>query len=225
MARSYGVVTGVLLVALQAGLAAALGGCNGDDIDSLPEAQQQVLFYEPFEDGDAAGWTVGSGAYTRAVVPGGADGSARSFTLIGGNNFHHDGVQWFFSPGIQPTYIRYFVRSADTTAADGYFVIGDATYTASAGEIAFGFLDNLGNLLFVNGVDPDLTMPYTANTWYRVELKNIDWTAKTLDVWVNGTLLGSGFAFRGPSVASLTTISLYNYYPSQAWWDQILLAR
>jgi hypothetical protein len=49
------------------------------------------------------------------------------------------------------------------------------------------------------------------NVWYHFEVKNIDYTTKTFDVWVNGAQKQTGINFRDQTVSSMGSVYLYNY--------------
>ena len=63
-------------------------------------------------------------------------------------------------------------------------------------------------------------IPYSANTWYDIKL-NINWSTKTVDYYVNGTLAIAGITFRTTTTTALNDISLYNFNGGTAWWDDI----
>jgi hypothetical protein len=63
---------------------------------------------------------------------------------------------------------------------------------------------------------------YATDTWYLVEMRNIDWTAKTYEIWVDNVLRSSSVPFRYARNA-VTRIDLYNYSPSTACYDYIVL--
>ena len=72
--------------------------------------------------------------------------------------------------------------------------------------------------LYVNGTN---VMGYVANQWYRITLV-LNWTGKTVDVYVDGVLRGSSIGFNAPTLTSLTSVLLYNYSSGgQGWWDEI----
>ncbi|HHG84518.1 MAG TPA: T9SS type A sorting domain-containing protein, partial [Bacteroidetes bacterium] len=60
------------------------------------------------------------------------------------------------------------------------------------------------------------------NTWYHLEFKNIDFVAKTYDIWLDGTLVRAGHAFRSQSSTNISTMFLYNFSGSgTAYYDDI----
>jgi hypothetical protein len=67
----------------------------------------------------------------------------------------------------------------------------------------------------------------STSSWYHIELRNIDWTARTFDLYVNSTSVATGAKFAGTST-SITRIELYNTYYSSttsypAYWDEFEL--
>ena len=65
-------------------------------------------------------------------------------------------------------------------------------------------------------------MGYTANQWYQIELRNIDWSNRTYDFYVNQIEESTRVPFRGDQTTGLTRIDLYNFTAqSEGWIDEI----
>jgi len=173
------------------------------------------LFIDTFEDGDYNGWMDAGGSYTREVTDQtAADGSRYSLSLTGGSTTHNNGLKYTL-PNIQPTYLEFHVRFGSTSIADGYFILSDA----NGRNLLLFYGGNTGNLY----ANEYLSFPYSSNTWYHIELKDINWTLKTYDLFIDSHLIQENHAFGNSAVADLTTINLYNYQNSQAWWDEIVM--
>ncbi|MBB5032539.1 Ig-like domain-containing protein [Prosthecobacter vanneervenii] len=180
-------------------------------------------FSDSFESGSLSNWTMGSGAGTREIVSSTAAAGSKSFHYTyQGSTSHFNGISQDFASGAKPKSISFWVRSGSTATHDGYFVLTDGTYGA---ELIWFYASGLGTF-YVNGdVGGDKTYTYQANIWYHVEFQNLDWTAKTFDYYVNGTLVKAGIPFRNPSlVDEVSQLWLYNFSTgSEAWWDDIRL--
>ena len=175
-----------------------------------------LIFGDDFEDGNYAGWTVMGGAYTRQVTnTTAANGTVYSFTQTGGSISHLNGVKQTFDH-IKPDRMDFWVRSASTSAADGYFVIGDDNLGAGNSGLIWFYCRGTGYFW----VNYNETFAYAANTWYHVEFV-LDWNARTFDYYVNSSFIAAGIAFRTAETTDLTQLHLYNYDNSQAWWDEI----
>jgi hypothetical protein len=176
-------------------------------------ACRAALFVEDFEDGDFTGWTSGAGTYTRQVsTTTAANGTTRSLSLYkSGTTASNDGLYRTFSalqPGsisfwIYPYYYPYTVfYSSDTTAAP---------------LVTFYFSSTT---LYMSAVT-STSAAVTPNTWHRVELRNINWTARTFDYWLDGTQRTTGTAFLG-SGTSILRMDMYDYYAGYTnYWDEI----
>jgi len=175
-----------------------------------------IFFQDGFEDGDYNGWVPGSGSYTRQVTNLTAAVGTYSFTQIGGSSNHYDGVSHPLA-GITPDQIDFYVRTASNTSISGYFVVGTAPATSST-AVFFG-MKNDGRMGIYDETSWHDT-PYVANQWYHVKFV-MNWTARTVDYYVDGALISANVSFRAPSVSSLTNVYLYNVYNTQAWWDEI----
>jgi hypothetical protein len=178
------------------------------------------LFFEDFEDQDFTDWIINSGSYTRQIVAGGADGSSYSLSLTGGNSTRHDGVTRVLAD-LQPSQIRYWVRTSTTDVDAGQFAVGTAS---DPGALFYCFADSTGSYLLINHTTGETWYggAYSANTWHRIEIRNIDWSAKTLDFWTDGVEYATGVPFRNAAISSVNQMSLFNYNSAQAWWDEIL---
>ncbi len=192
------------------------------DLTRLAAGTTPVPFADSFESGSLAGWASSSGAGTRQIVTSTAAAGSRSFYFNNqGDTTHFNGINRDFASGSKPKSVSFWVRSGSTTTHDGYFVLTDGTY----GDDFIWFFARGGGKFYVNGdlTGGDETFSYQAEVWYRVEFKDLDWTAKNFDYYVNGTLVKANIPFRNPSyVDEMSQLWLYNFSTdSKAWWDDI----
>jgi hypothetical protein len=66
-----------------------------------------------------------------------------------------------------------------------------------------------------------VAIPYAANAWYHIELRNLDWTAKRFDYYVNGALIRAAAPFRASSATAVRRLDLFNMTSATVYWDQI----
>jgi hypothetical protein len=197
------------------------GTCESDT-DTETDTDAYLLFVEDWEDGiwnDS--WTAGSGSYTREVTSAiAADSTTYSVHLVGSAETSHcDGIYTTVG-ALQPSVVSYWARSGSDTAADAYFVIEQGSTADPVNCIAFIYFNASGQILIAG---PNIEVQsYTANTWYKIELRDIDWAGKHYDVYVDGELRSSDVPFRDTSKTSIGRIDLYNYHDSEAWWDEIV---
>ncbi len=186
-----------------------------------------ALFVDTFEDGNYTGWELGtiSGweTYTREVVTTtSAADTTRSLSLTGGQTGSH--MNGLYKPlaNLTPAYISFYVRSSSQSATDGYVTISKGGVGSQMFFLAFAS----GGKLLMCHTDTICGEynSYAVNTWYFFEIRNINWTSKTFDLYKDGAAILLGAGFRDPSTASsITRIDLHNYNPSQAWWDEFEL--
>lgn len=199
--------------------------------DAVTSTESINDFYDGFENGSLAGWTLEAGTFYASRQATSSSSSAAagtySLTLQGGRGNgvdvygqHKDGVSHAIDSST-PSYISFYAKTASTNLSSGYFIIGDSTLSSVAydGAIEFKF-SNTGELgvydtAFRSGGS------YSADTWYFIEFRNINWTTKTFDFYVNGTLKRSAVEFRNKNVTALTQLHLYNYDNAQVWFDEI----
>lgn len=180
-------------------------------------------FSDSFESGTLDGWTADGSSGTREIVSTQAVAGSKSFHFnnTGGTN-HFNGIHRDFAEGSKPKSISFWVRAASNTAHTGYFVLTDGTY----GSDLIWFFARDNGKFYINGdAGGDESFNYQANLWYRVEFKDMDWTSKNFDYYVNGALVKANIPFRNASwVDDVSQLWLYNFSGnSEAWWDDVRL--
>lgn len=179
----------------------------------------QTTFSDGFETGNLSAWTTGSGTYSPVVTNVSPATGGYSLSLTGGGSAYFDGISRTLAAST-PTYIGFYAKTSSTAALSGYFFVGDANIKSNYGLMNFIFA-RTGEMLVSDGWTNFSGGTYSANTWYRIEFKNIDWTARKYDFYVNGQLKHSGIKFRAPSSTAITQIQLGNYDNAQSGFDDI----
>jgi subtilisin family serine protease len=175
---------------------------------------------DDFEDGDLAGWhDAGGGGFKEVSDETAAAGSARSYTEYGSATplAHYDGI--YTHPGEPcPSYVTFWVRSGATTTHDAYVTLRD-----DRDRLVFYFLARgSGHLVLNPRSGGDASRTYEPETWYHVEIRSIDWEARSFDYYLDGELVAARVGFDDPEAASADRIDLYNLTRgSRAWWDEI----
>jgi hypothetical protein len=173
-----------------------------------------------------AGWQAnpaGKSDYTlSAVAAEGAAGTLHSLmqkkTSTGSANF--DGIYQTFAD-LRPKRVSWWVMAASSTAASGGFSLS-ASAAGTSDWIAFSYFKEDGTLMLVYETPASsVAIPYTANVWYHIELRNLDWTAKRFDYYVNGTLIRTAAPFRVLSGTAIRRLDLFNMTSATVYWDQI----
>jgi hypothetical protein len=127
---------------------------------------------------------------------------------------------------LQPSKISVWIKSGSARGSDAYFVVrGDDTVTPPEviAMIYFRAESSGGGLYIPHDAGGTLALSrYAADTWYLVEMRNIDWTAKTYEIWVDNVLRSASVPFWYARNA-VTRIDIYNYHRSTACYDYIVL--
>lgn len=204
-----------------------------------------VIFQEGFETGEFEGsgtsrrynsfYDLGvEGVDTSIDGTGGFNGS-RALKITGAGEIdtgdpsfpqrHKTGMVANFTGG-QPKYVSYRVKIASTEQILGYLLLENAA--ASAEELLW-----LAGTRFEGGLLGSLegnaeTATELGNQWVRIELRNIDWTTRTYDLYVNCTRLAEAVGLPAGLGDTIDRIDVYNYpyatdANSIAWYDDILI--
>ena len=170
-------------------------------------------FSDNFESGNLSNWVIDGSDITEITTSTSAEGS-RSFHLYDStSSTHSDGIHATFSD-FQPNYVGFYVRSGSTSASDAYFNLKDS----SCGWIIYFYAKNDGTFTLYPS---DATYVYNANQWYHIEFKNFDWTNRTFDYYIDGTLIHSSCSFRD-SCSTANYAELYNFSGGvHTYWDDI----
>ena len=186
---------------------------------SSPLWAQCNIFADDFETGSlATHWQFGTGTYTRNVISTNPGQGSFSFEQTGSSSFY-EGTYATFTPS-QPDYISFRMKTTTTTTANGYVVIGDANINSDNG-ILFCYFNSTGALRFYGATGQNF--PVNANQWYHVEIKNINWTARTLDVHLDGNLILTSWPFRSGVATTMDRIHLFNLSNATAMYDDIII--
>ena len=174
---------------------------------------RDVLFADDFEDADLTGWQATAGTVWSISTSYAAAGTL--YSLRGGNG----GMYRTFA-GLVPSRVGWWLMAPSATFESGRFVL-----TSTAGQehpIATSYFTKDGTLALVRDTE-SVAIPYAANLWYHIELRNIDWTAKTFDYYVNDTLVRAAAAFQDKEATSIGRLDLSNPGVVTAYWDEIEL--
>ena len=188
-------------------------------LSSLYSYSQCNILYDDFEGGTlAAQWLFGTGTYTRNVTSTNPAQGAFSFEQTGSSAFY-EGTYATFSAS-QPSYISFKMRTNTTTAANGYVVIGDANINSDNG-ILFCYFNSTNSLRFYGSTGQNF--PINPNQWYHVEVQNINWTARTMDIYLDGNLILTSWPFRSTTATTMDRIHLFNLSAATAMYDDIII--
>ena len=157
--------------------------------------QHPTVVIEDFEDGDAAGWVGSHGSMTVVEDP------------VNPNGGLYVGKATMIPPDCAGQSLPFGGQMPDRFSVD-FLAGGDTSHSSglafrlfsseAAGHIA-SISYHTGELRWYDGAVYQTIMAASADTWYRIELRNIDWSAHTYDIWVNDVEQYPGAAFIDPA--------------------------
>lgn len=178
-------------------------------------------FYDGFESGSyTPTWQMGPGTYTTTVPnTGSAVGTYNLQNASTATNSFYQGVYTTFTPQ-QPTYCSWWMKTNTTSAANGYVVIGNSNIASDNG-IIFCYFNATSQLRFFNTTG--YNHPITANTWYHVEARNMNWTTRTCDIYIDNVLILSAWAFRSTTATNIDRIHCFSLSASTPNYDEFVI--
>jgi hypothetical protein len=183
-------------------------------------AQCGSAFYDGFESGSyTPTWTLGPGLTSGAVTT--TNPAVGSYRLegTGGVSTHLTGFSTTIASAT-PSTISWYIYPTGTGATN-YFIAGDNAVTATNCVMFCYWLGSSNVIRFVSGSTYQYTC--TPGSWYHIEMRNINWTAHTFDIWINNAQVSTAFPFRSVSQNSITKLHLYNFNNGVGVWDDIQL--
>jgi hypothetical protein len=180
---------------------------------------QCANFFDNFESGSfTPTWAVGSALTSTNVTTNNVAEGNYSLTGTGGTGSSHLTGFSTTIPSLTPNEISYYMYTDGNTQSLNYTVMGENP--TATGCVFFNYWNGgLSNIRFVSSIDYEYAA--APNNWYFIELKNIDWTNKTFDIYIDGTLQTTNFPFRDNTQNSINEIHLYNFNNGPGYWDRI----
>ncbi|MBL0082279.1 MAG: hypothetical protein IPP37_07525 [Saprospiraceae bacterium] len=199
---------------------------SGEEVRNTPQSlnANRMMGCTPFYEGWESGsfiptWTQLPAPITFTVQNSGAPIGQYYLRAQGGNSTHLQGLVSVLPSVQQPAYFSWRTKNEVSGTAGGYVVIGNSSITAT-NCIVFCYINNSQTLRFVSSI----TYVYniTPNTWHQVELKNVDYTSHTFDIYIDGVLHYTGFPFRSNTISDMDRIHVYNFNSGAiGGWDDI----
>jgi len=186
------------------------------DVVLLP--QTAVVFVEDFEDGNDDGWTVYGDTFTCEVTDATAGGGTHSlmleYTDYGFAFVMHD------MDNITPNRIDFSVCTKGCNILGGSLNLGDSDAMVDENLVVQFELDN-NDMMGLHYGGGSACMPYVEDRWYHVSLQ-LDWTMRTVDFSVDGTLVAADIPFVSTTPDGLSWICMAGYNSrGRMWWDEI----
>ena len=172
----------------------------------------EFILKEDFSDLNYNGWNPGDAVqniYMQTY-------SGNPFLTISGGGGSFNGLYRQIAQG-EYDYVRVRIIPYDGYSSHGFFVIGDNNIESNSGIIHLMFFENNIQLLGTS-----ISIPYSTNSWYECEFKNIDYSNKKYDFYLNGNLVRQGIDFLSPS-NDVSEIHIFNYTVSSTGYDDIFV--
>jgi hypothetical protein len=182
-------------------------------------AQCSPNFYDGFESGSySPTWTMGSGLTSGAVTTTNPANGTYRLEGTGGVSSHLTGFSTTIAAAT-PSIISWWIYPTGTGASN-YVVLGDGAVTAT-NCISFCYWQGGTNIRFVSSS----TAVYncTPNQWYHIEMRNVNFTTHTFDIYINNNLIQANFPFRSSTQNTLSNIHLYNFNNAVGVWDDVTI--
>lgn len=182
------------------------------------ETQSGSVFSDGFESGNISTWTDEGGTYTKQVTTTDPATGTYAAEMVGGDfNVAPNGISHSFQSST-PDYISFRIKNSTNTSTNTFVVIGDNPAFWNSG-IIYIHMNGSGNI-FVNPIGN--VIPYSANQWYFIEMKNINFTTKRYDLYIDGVLESSNVSFTNTAVNTINEVHLYGFTNGQtSWFDDI----
>lgn len=176
----------------------------------ITKTNAQIIFDDGFETGSfSPTWVDQGGSYSKTVVSVGSIEGVYNLEMNGSSLAHFSGIKTSFQVS-QPDKISWYVKTNDINSASGYVVVGPQFMTG-INSLVFSYIGT-GKLWFSQALGmPTYSTPILNNTWYFIELRDINWTTRTYDLYINNLLKMSSYPFRDQNVINVSEIALYNY--------------
>jgi len=194
-------------------------GGNGESSIGAQGPFAQLPFYSDFEGGDFTEWRVGGSTALHDVVSTtAANGTSFSLRETQSEVGHANGLFVDFGYA-RLTYVSFWVRPGSVSHNDCYVTFHDD----QSNEVIFFFALSTGDFYVNANVGGNTSFSYQADTWYHIELRDIDFGAQSFDYYVDGGLVQAGVPFRNTgAITNIARVDIYNFTAgATGYWDEI----
>jgi Zn-dependent metalloprotease len=171
-------------------------------------------FFDGFEDGTYNNWAANGTSSNFQITNTNPASGSTCLKILGSST---NTLQYDFTPDTID-YVSVNLRSDDNSGSSNYFMLGNASYNYGLCYIYHSGTNQYritGNTTYTHTVA-------NSNNWTRFEIKNINYSSKTFDLFINGTLVQSGIGFQSTSLTSTSKIKIYNNNTSNGgYYDNI----
>lgn len=176
------------------------------------------IFNENFESG-LGNFSVSPSAYSGfnafAAIGGAAAGNGS--VVLSNNSGYFSGLTGDF-PVSQPTEFSYYVKHSNSSDNYGFVALTDGNGTSSNAL----YYCRIGyNWLYVYTGSGTYSYQILNGQWNQIEVKNINWSTKTFDLYLNNTLQAAGLSFNNTGLTGVSTVHLFNTSSYTFYYDAV----
>ncbi|NVK28052.1 MAG: PKD domain-containing protein [Flavobacteriia bacterium] len=125
--------------------------------------------------------------------------------LTGSTSTDNGAVAQF--PMAQPEEVSFYINPINYTSYQGYVSLNGDPVNPGNSRMAYFYM--YYNTLRVYTGTSTYYLSMTTNTWSQIEIKNIDWTAKTFDLYQDGTPIASNILFYNSGITGLRQVTAW----------------
>ncbi len=190
---------------------------------SLEQPTSNLIFDEDFENSSLGAFSNNSATQTISYGTTNAPEGSR-YLELGGYGSVYNGLLGSFTPS-QPTSYSYYTKTDSYTSYHGYNFLGGLDQYGSFREIFYSYFryNDLRLVYRQNGYYNTYYHTISTGSWAKIELKNIDFTNETYDIYVDGVAVVTAAEFL-ISVTELSEIRIYNNYTATVGLDKVELS-
>lgn len=160
-----------------------------------------ISFFDGFEDGYTDGWISVNSQYVDVVNDSPATGSH----CVEISGFFGSNLIYSFAPS-EADYFSVKMKTTATLGQNSFCYVGDSINPE--GLCRIDYLKNSNNYRIWGNIVHQY--PYSGD-WLHFEIKNIDYTSKSFDLYIDDSLIVQDMGFKVNSTSSLSEIWLANY--------------
>jgi chitodextrinase len=105
----------------------------------------------------------------------------------------------------QPSRVQIYVRPSYTNQEGGIVALTGDYY------IGVSYFGSDGDIYIIEPEGSTSIQSYSADTWYKIEFRNIDWTNKEYDFYVNDSLRMTNASFTNTSASGMSEFRFMNF--------------
>lgn len=186
------------------------------------------LMEEDFDNGftTANNWQISANNNT-TFIPG-ANGSSSGLRLFRfGSTSTANGVWSFFNLS-QPESISFYISpsSCVNCGSEGLFAFSHYANGGYVGILINGWMNSGNDQIYFARTNSNWQYNYgniSSSHWFKIELRDIDWTAKNYDLYIDGVLEYSNFPFYTTNMNGVNIVDLYNNPGKSGEYDEIAI--